>query len=188
MSQPFCLDRRTSVGLLFIAGLALAAPGGAQAQGSARDPGAEQFIQVQAQRVLNVLSDKSMSTDAKIHTFRNVVDQIADVPRITRFVLGKYARTATPAQRQQFDPLFRTYAQDVYESRLNEYHGETVKACVVLKEDAAVTADELIACCARDLAPYKVPKRVEIRASLPMSAVGKILYRVLRDEVAASAR
>jgi phospholipid transport system substrate-binding protein len=125
MSQPFRLDRRTSVGLLFIAGLALAAPGGAQAQG-ARDAAAEQYIQVQAQRVLNVLSDRSMSTDAKIHTFRNVVDQIADVPRITRFVLGKYARTATPAQRQQFDPLFRTYAQDVYESRLNEYHGETV--------------------------------------------------------------
>jgi len=70
----------------------------------------------------------------------------------------------------------------------DSYHGETVKACVVLKEDAAVTADELIACCAKDLAPFKVPKRVEIRTGLPMSAVGKILYRVLREEVAASAR
>jgi len=63
--------------------------------------------------------------DARI--FRALVDQIADVPRITRFVLGKYARTATPAQRAQFDPLFQTYAQDVYQSRLSEYHGEKVR-------------------------------------------------------------
>jgi long-chain acyl-CoA synthetase len=67
------------------------------------------------------------------------------------------------------------------------YHGETVRACVVLKENAAATANDLIACCAKDLAPFKVPKQVDLRASLPMSAVGKILYRVLREEVAASA-
>jgi long-chain acyl-CoA synthetase len=70
----------------------------------------------------------------------------------------------------------------------HRYHGETVKACVVLKENAAASADELIACCAKDLAPFKVPTEVEIRESLPMSAVGKILYRVLREEIAASAR
>ena len=69
----------------------------------------------------------------------------------------------------------------------DRYHGETVKACVVLKENATVTAEELIACCAKDLAPFKVPKQVEIRGSLPTSAVGKILYRVLREEFAASA-
>jgi long-chain acyl-CoA synthetase len=69
----------------------------------------------------------------------------------------------------------------------DRYHGETVKACIVLKEHAAATADDLIACCANDLAPFKVPKQVEIRSSLPMSAVGKILYRVLREEVASSA-
>jgi phospholipid transport system substrate-binding protein len=77
--------------------------------------------------VLSVLSDNSMNTTEKIRAFRGVVDQIADVPRITRFVLGKYARTATPTERQQFDPLFRTYAQNVYETRLNEYHGESIR-------------------------------------------------------------
>ncbi len=68
------------------------------------------------------------------------------------------------------------------------YHGEVVKACVVLKSGAAVTPAELIAHCRRDLAPYKVPHQVEVRDTLPMSAVGKILYRVLRDEVAAAAQ
>ena len=59
-----------------------------------------------------------------------------------------------------------------------------MKACVVLKPGATATADDLIAHCKTALAPYKVPKHIEVRETLPMSAVGKILYRVLRDELA----
>jgi long-chain acyl-CoA synthetase len=67
------------------------------------------------------------------------------------------------------------------------YHGEIVKACVVLKDGHAVGPEDLIAHCSGGLAPYKVPRRVELRDTLPMSAVGKILYRVLRDEAAVPA-
>jgi long-chain acyl-CoA synthetase len=64
------------------------------------------------------------------------------------------------------------------------YHGEVVKACVVPR-DANVSLDELKAHCKKNLAAYKVPAEIELRDALPQSAVGKILYRVLRDEVAA---
>lgn len=66
------------------------------------------------------------------------------------------------------------------------YHGEIVKACIALKPDTTATVDEIIAHCRVSLTEYKVPRRVEIRETLPMSAVGKILYRVLRDEAAAA--
>jgi len=66
------------------------------------------------------------------------------------------------------------------------YHGEVVKACVVPR-DAGVSVDDLRAHCKKDLAAYKVPVEIELRDSLPQSAVGKILYRVLRDEVAMKA-
>jgi len=66
------------------------------------------------------------------------------------------------------------------------YHGEVVKACVAFKPGASATADELAVYCRANLAEYKVPRLVEIRDTLPMSAVGKILYRVLRDEHAAA--
>jgi long-chain acyl-CoA synthetase len=69
----------------------------------------------------------------------------------------------------------------------DRYHGEVPRACVVLREEATTTGDDLITHCKADLAPFKVPRQIEIRASLPMSAVGKILYRVLRDELNASA-
>ena len=64
------------------------------------------------------------------------------------------------------------------------YHGEVVRACVVLRDPSA-SIEDLKAHCRTNLADYKVPYEIELRESLPQSAVGKILYRVLRDELAA---
>jgi long-chain acyl-CoA synthetase len=63
------------------------------------------------------------------------------------------------------------------------YHGEVVKACLVLRDGASVSPAEIEAHCAANLAEYKRPRHIECRSQLPMSAVGKILYRVLRDEL-----
>ncbi len=64
----------------------------------------------------------------------------------------------------------------------DKYRGEAVKAFVVLKPDANASIEELQTHCANDLAEFKRPATIEIRASLPKSAVGKILRRVLREE------
>ncbi|HVG34355.1 MAG TPA: long-chain fatty acid--CoA ligase [Pyrinomonadaceae bacterium] len=64
----------------------------------------------------------------------------------------------------------------------DSYRGEVVKACIVLKEGATASTEELTEHCKRELADYKVPCKVEIRESLPKTAVGKILHRVLREE------
>ena len=55
----------------------------------------------------------------------------------------------------------------------------------VMARDAEVSIEELRAHCQQYLAAYKVPVEIELRDSLPQSAVGKVLYRVLRDEAAA---
>jgi long-chain acyl-CoA synthetase len=62
------------------------------------------------------------------------------------------------------------------------YRGEVVKACVVLKKGMTATVEELEAHCKAELAEYKMPRKIEIRESLPKTAVGKILHRVLREE------
>ncbi|MEQ1910221.1 MAG: long-chain fatty acid--CoA ligase [Vicinamibacterales bacterium] len=67
------------------------------------------------------------------------------------------------------------------------YHGEVVRAFVVLKQDRTTALADLSAHCARELAPYKVPRQIEIRSALPMTGLGKVLYRVLREETAARA-
>jgi long-chain acyl-CoA synthetase len=68
----------------------------------------------------------------------------------------------------------------------HSYHGEIVRACIVLRDGMIATEAEIQAHCAVSLAEYKRPRQIEFRESLPTSAVGKILYRVLRDEVGTS--
>jgi long-chain acyl-CoA synthetase len=66
------------------------------------------------------------------------------------------------------------------------YHGEVVKAFVVLKPNQSVSPDDLKAHCAERLAEYKRPRTIEIRANLPKTTVGKVLYTKLREEAAAT--
>jgi long-chain acyl-CoA synthetase len=68
------------------------------------------------------------------------------------------------------------------------YRGEAVKAFVVLKHayrQQASTPD-LLAFCQERLMPYKVPRLIEFREALPISAAGKLLRRLLRDTEASS--
>jgi long-chain acyl-CoA synthetase len=64
----------------------------------------------------------------------------------------------------------------------DEYRGETVKAFLVLKPGQTASQEEIIGFCKEKLAAYKVPKLVEFRDSLPKSAVGKVLRKILRAE------
>jgi long-chain acyl-CoA synthetase len=58
--------------------------------------------------------------------------------------------------------------------------GEVVHAWIVRRQGHTPTEDELRAFCRSQLAPYKVPARVEFRAELPKTMVGKVLRRALR--------
>jgi fatty-acyl-CoA synthase len=61
--------------------------------------------------------------------------------------------------------------------------GEIGVACVVLKQGASATGQELLAFLTDNLARYKVPKRVRFFDALPISAAGKILKRELREQM-----
>jgi len=63
----------------------------------------------------------------------------------------------------------------------DERSGEIVKI-VVVRQDPAVTEQELLAHCRLHLTDYKVPKVVEFRTEpLPKSNLGKVLRRLLRE-------
>ena len=105
------------------------APAAAVAQASRAhgDAEAEAFVQSEANKVLQILNSRGMGLDAKKQAFRQIIDQVADVPRITNFVLGRYRRSITPEQYSQFSAVFRDYADNVYESRLGQYTGQTLR-------------------------------------------------------------
>jgi len=64
----------------------------------------------------------------------------------------------------------------------DEQWGEIGQAFVVLEPDETASAEELIAHLKENLANFKVPKAVEIRDALPLSGMGKILKRDLKDQ------
>jgi long-chain acyl-CoA synthetase len=66
----------------------------------------------------------------------------------------------------------------------HEYRGETVAAVIVLKpgfEPSKDTREDILAYCKKELTPYKVPKLIEFRESLPKTLIGKVLKRELRE-------
>jgi len=66
----------------------------------------------------------------------------------------------------------------------DEKWGEVGKACVVLKPGQSATEEELMKLMQDNLARYKVPKSITFMEALPLSSMGKILKRELRDKFA----
>jgi long-chain acyl-CoA synthetase len=60
--------------------------------------------------------------------------------------------------------------------------GEAVKAFIQLKPGETATVEEIQEFCKENMAGYKRPRHIEFRETLPVSNVGKVLRRVLRDE------
>jgi acyl-CoA synthetase (AMP-forming)/AMP-acid ligase II len=58
--------------------------------------------------------------------------------------------------------------------------GEAVTAIVIVRPGESASADEIMAHARRRIAGYKVPKTINFVESLPRSATGKVLRRVLR--------
>jgi long-chain acyl-CoA synthetase len=66
----------------------------------------------------------------------------------------------------------------------DEKTGEAAKLYVV-SIDSNLTAEDIKEFCRDKLTAYKLPRHIEFRDELPMTPVGKILRRELKDEEAA---
>jgi len=115
------------------AGLASAAPA------EAATP-AEAFVQDNIHVGLDILNNKSLSTDARRTQFANFLLSLTDMKRIADFTLGQYRRGASPADLAAFDAAFQNYAVAVYQSYFAKYAGQTLK----VTNSQARTQDDFI--------------------------------------------
>jgi long-chain acyl-CoA synthetase len=68
-------------------------------------------------------------------------------------------------------------------------HSDQAVQIVVIKKNPSLTEEMLIAHCRKNLTPYKVPKHVIFRDQpLPKSPIGKILRRIVKEEIDAAER
>jgi fatty-acyl-CoA synthase len=70
----------------------------------------------------------------------------------------------------------------------DEKWGESIKAVVVCKPGEQLSEQEVIDYCKSHLASYKKPRSVDFVESLPRSALGKVLKRVLREQYGKSVK
>ena len=68
----------------------------------------------------------------------------------------------------------------------DEKYGELIVACVQLSEGCRVTAEELRALCAGQLASYKVPSEIRFVDAFPRSPLGKIARSQVKENVRAT--
>ncbi|MCP4751068.1 MAG: long-chain fatty acid--CoA ligase [Proteobacteria bacterium] len=65
----------------------------------------------------------------------------------------------------------------------HEKWGEAVKAVMVVAQGEELTAEELIEWCQGRIGKFKIPKELVTIDAIPRTPTGKILKRVLRDEL-----
>jgi len=109
---------------------------------AAADPAA--MITNLGNRALEVLG-KNATPAQRVARFHELFREDFDVPGIARFVLGRYWKTASPEQQEEFVKLFEDYIALVYSGQLAAYSGETLKVIGSRPEpEGTVVASEII--------------------------------------------
>lgn len=146
MGVSFRGDRRPAATGLRAAVLALvlvfAAGGAAPAAGPQQT--ATQFVQSMADRVLAVIRDKGVPASKRKVLLKKIFLDAFDTQAIGRFALGRYWRTATPAQRAEYMRLFPGYVADIYAGQFSTYSGEkfvAIRSSELGKGRAVVNAE-----------------------------------------------
>jgi phospholipid transport system substrate-binding protein len=96
-------------------------PGACAAAGDANE-----FMNELWNRTVDVLAKKIPPAE-RLARFRQLFRADFDGPAIARFVLGRYWRSASEEERQEFLKLFEDYVVYVYGTRLSELNGETFR-------------------------------------------------------------
>ena len=100
-----------------------------------------------------------------------IVDRLKDMIIVSGF-------NVYPTELEQTLTLHEKVAQCAAIGVEDKKSGEVVKMFVI-KSDESLSEDDVRQFCKENMAPYKVPKHIEFRDSLPMSNVGKVLRKEL---------
>lgn len=102
-------------------GLSLALISGST--GNAAPPAnAGAFVQELADRVLAIFNNPQITSADKERRVYTIAVTSIDVPRSTRFVLGRYWKDTPEPQRAEFQSVFEHYMVHVYTSQFSLYH------------------------------------------------------------------
>jgi phospholipid transport system substrate-binding protein len=88
---------------------------------------AEEVVERLVQQVWTAVQ-ASHTDDLDRHHLQLAIEQETDLGLLGRLVLGRYWRTASPSQRDEYLRLFRSYVVQVFVNRLRPYAGRELGA------------------------------------------------------------
>ena len=104
------------------------------------------FVREFSAQAIGVLADRNLSGERREQAFRELLTAGFDVKAISRFVLGRYWRRTTEAEREEFMGLFEDLIVATYSRRFSDYSGQTleVQAIRVENEKKAAVASRIL--------------------------------------------
>lgn len=94
--------------------------------GKVSTQGAVLFVKALSERAIATISNRSLTPEQRVLALRTVLVQGFDVDTLSRIVLGRHWRRATPAQQAEYRRLFEAFIVSVYISRIARYSGENL--------------------------------------------------------------
>ena len=119
--MPAELNRRRLLFGAVAAGI-LVAPFPAGAAPTVAD--AEKFVENLGGDAISSLTGKNLSEDVRQQRFKGLLEDYFDLPGGSKFVLGRYWRQASGAQRADFQRLFEELLAQSYAKIFAQYAGE----------------------------------------------------------------
>jgi phospholipid transport system substrate-binding protein len=102
-------------------------------------PDAASTFIAQTGRDLVAVVNGQTSDAVKQQQLGAVIDRVVDVPAVAQFVLGRFWRTATPQQRDEFTSLFRKVIVTSIGGHLGEYKGVSFTIDRAVPTDAGMS-------------------------------------------------
>lgn len=157
------------------------------------EDGAVGFIAEMSNSAIALMGDKQLSVGRRKTRFRALLKDHFDLRTIGRWVLGRYWRTASPGQRNEFLILFEDLMVRTYMDRFGDYNGEHLKienAVGVGKRDVLV--DSALVSPETRFEPVRIQWRVRVGSGryriIDVMVAGVSLGQTQRSEFASVIR
>ena len=132
---PSISRRGFTRGLAVCGALVLLAVGAARPVAAVETGDPAAFVRHFGEQAIAILADQGLAGDQREQAFRELLTAGFDVKTIGRFVLGRYWRKATEAERAEYGRLFEDLIVATYAHRLSSYVGAGLKVVGVRQQD-----------------------------------------------------
>ena len=151
----------------------------------------QDFVKNMGDKAFASLSEEGLSPDQRTERFRELLNEAFDLPRIARFTLGRYWRTATDEEKAEFVDLFEKFVIQAYSNRFQDMSGQklnVINAREVSSSQALVLSEIEIPGKAPVKINWRVRSKDDVHKIVDVMVQGISMSVTQRDEFAAVIR